>query len=471
MESKNKRRAVIAAASVLVAVAAGLVAFFLRRTDYTACVPKEAKAVVAVTPAAFAGGDGAAALGNLFGGVRQQGVDLSRDIYLFVTPNEYIGLAAPVSDADAFAAFVAEMAKAGLCTEAEKDGGRSWTWLKAGWLVAWDGSKVAALGPAVAQERDALRRSLSMLMDGEEGGFCETEQFARLQQQKGGVRLYATLDALPAPYNFVFRLALPPECPLSAVRLFAGVERDKRGGGASVSCETECVTEQWVRAFEKYERERGCISLSADNNKKETAAPLFRLVTRTAGGDLLRQLRSDATLRGLLLGLNQTVDADKMLSGADGLAELSVGAIAADWTPSFCLKTENSAGGLFSDAAYWQTCAAAQKDVCLERRGAEAFSLHGEKGTLLFGRTDERTLYFASQGMEALALSPVSGAEKVPYRAGGLRASLRLDLARLWAQPCMKGGGVADLLHKLLPSGNTVTAEVLAGGKIRAKVE
>lgn len=471
MEKKNKRRAFVAAAALLVVVAVGLLAFFLRRADYTACVPKEAKAVVAVTPAAFAGTDGADALGKLFGGVRPQGLDLTRDIYLFVTPNEYIGLAAPLADADAFARSVAEMEKAGLCTEAEKDGGRRWAWLKAGWLVAWDGCKVAALGPAVAQERDALRRSLSLLMDGEEGGFCETEQFARMQCQKGGVRLYATLDALPTPYNLVFRLALPPECPLSAVRLFAGVEREKRGGGASVSCETECTTEQWARAFEKCERERGCISLPADNNNKEASAPLFRLVTRTAGGDLLRQLRSDATLRGLLLGLNQTVDADKMLSGADGLAELSVGAIAADWTPSFCLRTENSAGGLFADAAYWQTCAAAQKDVRLERRGAEDFCLHGEKGTLLFGRTDGRTLYFASQGMDSLAFSSAVRAEKVPYRTGGLRASLRLGLARLWAQPCMTGGGVADLLRKLLPSGNIVTAEVLAGGKIKAKVD
>ncbi len=469
MERKKKKRAALAAAAFLVLAAAGLLALFLRGTDYAACVPKEAKAVVAVTPSAFADGDGAAALEKFFGGVRPQGLDLSHDVYLFVTPNEYLGLAAAATDGDAFARSVEKMAKAGLCTPAEKDGGRRWTWVKTGWIVAWDGHKVAVLGPAVAQERDALRRSLSLLMDGEGGGFCETDEFARMQRQTGSVRLYAALDALPAPYNLVFRLALPPACPLSAVRLFAGVQRDAQSG-ASVECETEFVTGLWARAFEKYEREQGCISFPAGNDKGEANAPLFRLVTRTSGGSLLRQLRSDATLRGLLLGLNQTIDADKMLSGADGLAELSVGRLAKDWTPSFCLRAENAGGGLFADASYWQSCAASQKDVRLERKGAEAFALNSAKGKLLFGRTGGHTLYFASQGMDSLALSGTLHAEKVPYRTGGVRASLRLDLAQLWQQPCMTGGA-ADLLRKLLPSGKAVTAEVLAGGKIKAKVE
>ncbi len=468
---KKKKKACVAGAvaALLAAVVAALV-FFLRPADYTACVPADAKAVAVVSPSALSAKGRDAALHGVFGGVTPRGIDFTSDIILFVAPNEYAGVAAAVTDRAAVEATFAEMARAGLCGTPADDGGRGWVWLKAGWLVEWDGRRLLALGPGVPQERDALLRCAALLMDGEGKSFFGGENHKRLERQRGGVRLFASLDAVPAPYNLIFRLALPPECPLSAVRLFAGVETGKDGKGSCATCELSCATRQWDEVFARYERGKGCLSPQEGDNGSPV---LFRLATRTSGGDLLRQLRSDATLRGLLAGLNRTVDADKMLRGADGVAEFAVGSLAKDWTPAFCLRAENAAPTAFDGASYWMESAARQHDVRLERHGAEAFSLKSAKGTLHFGRNAGRTLYFASDGMDGYAAG--NGGRmcfvQTPYRAGGLRAYLSLDLDCLRRQPCMAGGGMSALLRTLLPDGHRATVRVLTDKRVEAVVE
>lgn len=446
-----------------------LIVWMALPNGYERLIPAQAKAVLRLEPSRLQGkaGDAGALVFAL--GLGTEGIDMSRAVFVFVAPNEYIGFVAAVSDEDALSAQIGKMAKRKKSLSIEKDGGRSWAWLTNGWMLTWDSGSVLAMGPGVAGERDVLRQTMSRMIESGEA-FSETDGYKRLVAQGGDAQLFARLDALPSPYNMLFRLGIPPACDPASVQVIASATLSKRENGsvsAKIICELVSENEETVRSIDSFEKGRGCIE---PPSKSVTDTTLFVMATRTQGRPLLELLRTDVTLRGLLMGLNQTIDADKMLGSVNGLLSVEISSLARDFTPAFCLKAETHTGGLMADADYWIESAVEQKKVRLNRTGENAYRLSGDGRTLCFGVDSTGSmLYFSSPDMAGAAARPWPVAKSNATR--GLLAYFHLNMPMLYALPCMKSGGVSSLIKMLLPATHGITYEAETGRRSTIRIE
>lgn len=395
--------------------------------------------------------------------------DLSEPFYGIVTPNEYICFIAKVNDKDKVKEALSHYE--GKSVSIDDYDGREWAWLSDGWLASWDGRSFICIGPGVTQERDVLRQTItSMVNSGNK--FVSTPAYKQLMQQQKALKIFAQLDAIPAPYNLLFRFNIPADCDPAAVEVFATADlkfNDKSLSIAQLDCNITSENEDIVASIGNYEKEKGCIEL---DKQHLNATTLFSLTTCMKGKNLLNLLKTDATLRGLLMGLNQTFDADRLLGSTDGLFNIEIGSFAKDWTPAFCLKAETHTPNLLADASYWLESAKKQKNVTLIRKTPSDFFLESEKQQLHFGlRTNDNELYFASPSMLEAAKRPFSFSKTIDSTNGCLvRFDVNLDV--LNQQPCMKGGSAAAIINKLFPNNaHRISFEALTSRKAVLRFE
>lgn len=455
--------------AIAIAAIIAVAAWLLWPKGYEDMIPAEAKAVVCFDGQSFHD-----MLSDNEKGMLQElskkgeGLDLSHPVYGIVTPNEYLCIVAKVSDEAKIEAMLTAIEGKKVNSETYDD--RHWVWLSDGWLASWDGRSFLCIGPGVAQERDVLRQTItSMVNTGDK--FVDTPAFAQLKAQRGSIKLFAQMDAIPAPYNMLFRFNIPSDCDPAAVEVLASADLKVKGGQLSVTqldCSITSENADIVAAIDAYEKEKGCIEADAT---AQNDSILFRLATSTKGKPLLQLLKTDATLRGLLMGLNQTFDADKLLGSTDGMFCIEINSFAKDWTPAFCLKAETHTPHLFADADYWLESAKKQKGVTLKRNGENAFFLDGEKQQLHFGLLPQANeLYFASPSM--LSWAKESFGFKKSDKKDGTLVFFHINLDRLNQQPCMKDGTIANIINKILPSSaHGLTYEARMGRKATLRFE
>ncbi len=464
----RKRTLYAALAAALVVALAALAAYALWPRGYEEMVPAESKAVVRID---LKQDNGCAAFAkNLAGqlGVTPDGLDLARPLYAFVTPNEYVGLVAPVADDAKVRESMDRLVKAGTATACDESDGMQWTWLRKGWLVGWNSRALLVLGPGVAQERDMLRQTIARMASSGES-FSHTPSFEKLKAQGGAVQIYSRLDALPAPYNTLFRLNIPADTPLDAVQLFASVAA--RGTEAVVSATLESDNADVLAAIGDYEKQKGSIAVAMPAD----SIPLFYMATRTHGKDFLALLQSDATLRGLMMGLNQVIDADRMLGTADGVLDLEASSIDNDWNPAFRLTADNATRGIMADSDYWMECAAKQHDVTLLRTSPSTFLLTSGTRRVAFGTQRGGTsVFFASPEMNAPARihAPYARCASPSAEADKLQAFFSLNIAKLKSQPCMHATSTArTVVDFLFPTATLMRYKAFMGRKATLEVQ
>ena len=455
--------------AVIVVTIAAFATWLLWPKSYEDMIPAQSKAVLC-----FDGQNFYKALSESEKGLLQelskkgQGLDLSKPIYGIVTPNEYISIVAKVDDEEKIGKTLSAIEGKKISIDDYDD--RQWAWLSDGWLVSWDKRSFICIGPGVAQERDVLRQTItSMVNTGDK--FVDTPAFTKLMAQKGNIKVFAQMDAIPAPYNMLFRFNIPADCDPAAVELLASADLKTKGKEIILSqldCNITSENDDIIAAIDAYEKEKGCIEA---NEKSDNDSILFRLSTHTKGKPLLQLLKADATLRGLLMGLNQTFDADKLLSSTDGMFCIEINSFAKDWTPAFSLKAETHTPNLFADANYWIESAKKQKDVTLTRNGSNAFFLDGKKQQLHFGLLpQDNELYFASPSMLHIAKQPF--AYKKSSQKEGTLVFFHINMDKLRQQPCMHEGSFASIINKILPtSAHGLTYEAQTGRKATLKFE
>lgn len=447
-------------AVVVVAILAAVAAWTLWPRGYEEMVPAESKAVVRIDLKQDAAC--ASFVKNLTAqlGVSSDGLDVGRPLYVFITPNEYVGLVAAVDDADIVKESMDKLVKSRVATACDESDGMQWAWLNKGWLVGWNSRALLVLGPGVAQERDMLRQTIARMASSGES-FSHTAAFEKLKAQGGAVQICSSLDALPAPYNTLFRLNIPADTPLDAVQLFASVTA--KGKEVEVNATLETDNADVLAAIDQYEKEKGCISVTLPTD----SVPLFYMATRTQGKDFLALLQSDATLRGLMMGLNQVIDADRMLGTSNGVLDLEVGSIDKEWNPSFRLTADNSTPGIMDDSDYWMESARKQKDVTLTRTSTTSFLLTNGKRRVAFGTERQgQAVFFATPEMNSEALSHASYAKCAPAEGDKLQAYFSLNLAKFKNQPCMQGSSTArTIVDFLFPSAQSLRYKAFMGRK------
>lgn len=462
MSRKKKTILTGACAAMLIAVVA-LVGIFNRRS-YTHSIPERAKAVVRIDPSEIASPDQATGMLHDVFGISPEGIDFASPLYAFVTPNDLVGFTAALSDAPAFGKAVDEMAKKKSASALGESDGRNWAWLTGGWMLSWSKKDLLILGPGTAAERDVLKQTMRRMTESS-SSFEDTETFEKLSQMSGGIQLFADISTLPSPYGLLFKLNLPTDLPSESVSLFAAVDMghsNQSGNKITANCTLEGNTDEVNASIAQFEKSLCTINSAT---KAVTDNHLFSLVTSTSGTSFLKLLHTDGTLRSLLVGLNQTIDATRMLGSVDGLLTLHIDSLDAEWNPTFCLKGQTARCDLTADAGYWMESVRGKSDVELIREGETAFRLTAKGQTLHFG-VDARQgmLYFASPSM----LPDVAQANVAAPEADNGEEMLThfcLNTEKLYAQPCLQTlDGIAAMLQKLLPATKRITYRALRGG-------
>lgn len=433
---------------VLLAIVA-LIVWLMWPKSYEQMIPAQSKAVIRIDNEMLRKKGSNAQTGVKLMPFTTKALDLSSPVYGVVTPNEYLCVLAKVNNEDTVESFLTAIE--GKRVEADDYDGRHWAWLSEGWLVSWDKYSFLCAGPGVAQERDVLRQTITSMVNTSQR-FVDTPAFGRLKKLSQPLQIYAQLDAIPAPYNMLFRFCTPVDCDPAVIQLFASADISIKNGDYRISelnCDITSENADIVKALDVYERKKGCIDLS---NTSKCNKGLFFLATRTKGNALLRMLKTDATLRGLLMGLNNSFDADRLLGSADGLMSIEIGNFAKDWTPAFCLKAETHTNNLFDDANYWIESARKQKNVSLKRNEGNNYFLSNNKQQLHFGlQNNKDVLYFASPSMMSQAQQPFLFTKTEKYDKGTLMY-FHVNIDLLNAQPCMKEGRTASIIKKFLPT-------------------
>ena len=431
--------------------------------SYEDLIPAQAKMVVRLQPSESNAQD----LKNIIDavGISTEGVDASQPLYAFITPNEYIGFVAKVADENAIKKAFNGLVVQKKCQSIEISDGQNWVWINSGWLVTWTSRYLLAIGPGLASERDVLRQTaISLANSGD--CFKDSPSFKRLRDEKGFMQIFALMDALPTPYNMIFRQNIPSSCDPSAVEIYASAEKSK-GGKTLINSHIESENQDILACIDQYEKSKKHLDVM---NQTAVDSALFYMATSFQGKDLLDILKTDATLRGLLLGINQTIDADKIMGSTNGVFSIELGGFNKDWTPTFCVKGESPLYNLFADADYWMESAKKQHHVTLKRISSNDYFLSNEKEQVKFGQNVQQGIYyFATPSMESRISAPIfmqeSNTKKDPI------IYLSINLRHLFQQPSMQEGAISTILKTLLPGSNRLTYKSFVGRKGQMIIE
>lgn len=340
------------------AVTAVYLLFFAPK-DYEDLVPAESKAVAMISPADLARLQGGAADVTDLMGATPAGLDTLRPAYLFVSPNEYYGAALAVDDASALAASLrTDEARRHVSLLPASDG-LHWAWNEKGWMMAWSERALLVMGPVALQERDDLRQTIRQIFRaGAKKSFRHSEHMETLVSatvafpgHEDGPHswLYAGPDALPSPFGVLLRLALPAGADPSKVRLCALL--DFAEAGLHLRGTMEGSDEATQKLLEAHDAQSHALPAAALRRLPDA---MFRMAARSQGDDLLRLLRSDVTMKTLLLGLEKGID-KKSLAGGDNDYLLAVSALDKDQNATYTLRIERGDSLLYaSQSPAWK---------------------------------------------------------------------------------------------------------------------
>lgn len=267
-------------------IAGMLYYFFSRGKDLEDYIPARSKMVARLSESAIQQSEIFSELASLIGlplNVR----DMKSDAFVFITPNEYFGLAFELHDTYSFIKKIPSK-------DVTEQDGLKWIWTENGWLGTVSDQRLLVLGPATVQERDRLRHTLRVMIESPaDEGFGHTAKANALKTDAPIVFVGST-KVLPAPYGTLLRLALP----------------DKSGDIVGTVTQTAGHTivngSFWREDF----------AFAAPQENVISAPPsycLLRGTIATDGAELLKRIRQDASARMLLKAMDDTTSAAKRL--------------------------------------------------------------------------------------------------------------------------------------------------------------
>lgn len=448
---------------LLSALVIGLYYWFFSPKSYEDIIPGESKAVVAIDPESVGQAGGFLQTLSAQLDIPIDWLKFDCPVYAFITPNEYYGIAMEVPDANSVKKKIDALTAEKKLTNVQTSDGISFAWIEKGWQVAWSDRALAILGPGTVQEQPDLQQTLRQMFKAKRNqSFRHSDYYDKFKELTGTVRIYSRLNALPTPFNLIFRLNIPSDVDPGRVALYANMDIDKDKKGVSLDGHIDSRDEHIVAALTNFEQQNKPITTLFPEEIGDDAV-LF-IASTSRNGQLTKLLRSDQTTRSMLTGLNQTIDANGMVNDIAGDFSLIVTAFNKNFSPTFYFQALCASDQLMRDGDKWMDAAKGKSDVSLVREG-KGFCLSNKDSRLHFGQ-DGNMLYFRSQ---AEAYNG-TGNSKVHNEAVGSRLYIRVNLKHLFAQPCMSSG-IGEVLKNICGGASTMTYRATDGRKVSLAIK
>lgn len=305
----------------IVAIVAAIIIFCLHRTtDLAKIIPANSVAVAKVDFKQMAihpkESNAIAKVLNI-DKIEDSGLDFQSPAYIFESADGVFGLAIGINDDEATEHWIEKLAGKGMCTEIAEKNDIKFTTLANMALVGFNDDAMIIVGPVVAANESEYKRKISKYFNADsEEDFTNKDIYKKLTAMDDGmVKLVAQTTALPEKAVAPFALGAPSNSSPSDIYLAATINVVE-GKYLSVEGETfsfdSDIDQSLKNAAKTYKKVKG------DYLPTVSVNDAFAISCNIAGKDYVKLLQSNPMFRTLLVGLNTTLDVNKMLDGVDG---------------------------------------------------------------------------------------------------------------------------------------------------------
>lgn len=421
MKRKSILYTVLAVAAVAVTV--WTLIFSKNKDGYINVIPNGCKAIMAIDFQKMADGpldrkpEGKPFLDVL--GVEEYedcGVDFSRKAFLFETSDGSLGIVAAVDSEHDMDDWMQKLVTQGKASNSSERKGFKFVVVNDNFLVGYSSSALLVMGPAVGDGQALLQRKMVRYLSSDKDGVSTSPLYQRLSTMDAPMAIVAQADALPD--KLVKPLALGVPKGVSNERLYIAATLEMSGGCLTVRSHTfssdRRVDEALKASLSKLNpvSDKYLSTISSEN--------LLTVASSVKGGDFVELLRTDEFLRTLLMGINTTIDIDKMLRGVDGDLIVSFQALSGDNIPITLLADAKDVSWQ-KDVEYWKkSCPAG---TVIDDAGKCCWHVSGKQLNAWFGVNDEGVLYFVPRAEDVATLGDKASSELSPEVVSHVKGS------------------------------------------------
>lgn len=313
----NKKIIVIGVAAA-VALVCGIVSYLLFRSTDIVCVVPSNSVAVAKIDFTKASADGNAITKILkVESPDECGLDFESPAYFFESGDGMFGLVISVKDDDKVEAWIEKQSNNGICTPLAEKKDVKFTSFHNTLLAGFNSEALLLMGPVVAaSEGEQQLKIAKYLKADEDKSIKESKLYEKLLEMNGSlISMVAQTSALPEKFVAPFTLGAPSSASPSDIYLSATLDVVE-GKFLSVEGETFAYNAEIDKSLKE--------ARNAYKNVKGTYLPTissndaFAISCNIAGKEYMKLLRSNPMFRTILLGLNTTIDINKMLDGVEG---------------------------------------------------------------------------------------------------------------------------------------------------------
>ena len=159
----------------------------------------------------------------------QSGIDVKAPVFVF-TSKTFISptIVAKVSNIEDLRASLDLMAKEGICQPIAEEEGYSFTSLQKNNLLVFNENAAVLTEAYGTSQMDVAKQTISTLLkQTEENSIASNGSFRKMQDQKGDINFFASMDAVPQMYTQQISLGLSSQIDLSEVKAVGNLNFEK----------------------------------------------------------------------------------------------------------------------------------------------------------------------------------------------------------------------------------------------------
>lgn len=309
-------------------VATGAICIIVAVTCFLACssdeyldvIPKESSAIVSLDIAkTMKGNSGTTEPGiikALFGDIKveQCGIDFSKKLYLFASPDGSLGIAGKVDSKQRVKDMLEELASTGKASKPKTHRKMLFSVIKQSWIVGVSDNSCLIMGPTLPSSQPDMMRKMVKYLNGQNKGISDSRLFAKLDSIDSPIAMAARVSALPDKIMPLLMIGTPKGTEPSDVILAAGL---KRAGDCLV---IDATTSSFLNDLNK-KIETSKSVLRKIEGKYTASVPstaAFCVQMNAEGKALLSLLKDNKALQAVLAGINTAIDMDNIIRSIDG---------------------------------------------------------------------------------------------------------------------------------------------------------
>lgn len=393
----RKHMATLAAAFIALAVLASSCS----SNDYVNAIPASATALMKFKISSMDDTSAAQDLLNMIGveNVRQSGIDLSNDVYVFETVDGNLGLCAKVGDMDKITDMLGKMADKGKATRPSGSGDIMLADINGSWCVGYNKSGILMVGPVSATlMADTKRTIMKLLKQDSERSVVTRPAFAKIDTMTASISLVAQVQALPEKLAAPLTIGAPKDADPSQIWFAADIANV---GGNLIIRGTPFSFDATV--------DKGLRDVNSNYRKIGTKyipyldrANAFAVMLNVDGTKFLPMLQSSKALQALLVGMNTAIDFDNVIRSVNG--DMLIASAGFSGTLSLNMRADISRNPAWvKDVEYWRQSCPAGATITANGDNAWVYSSGATK--LYFGIHDGAQFYCTTKMPEPIGTS------------------------------------------------------------------